>query len=80
MNLLLVWSHQAEIIIVKSRIQKPNNVAKVWIKTQIMGQGRRKKRRLWRISHAANNYKTITIHECIVSIGNYRFLFQQLEG
>ena len=42
LNLLLVRSHQAEIIIVKRLIQGRNNVTRVRIEPRPFGQGRRK--------------------------------------
>ena len=41
-NLLLVRSHQAEIIIVKRLIQGRNNVTRVWVELMICDQSRRK--------------------------------------
>ena len=42
LNLLLVRSHQAEIIIVKRLIQGRNNVTRVWVVPRSCDQGRRK--------------------------------------
>ena len=42
LNLLLVRSHQAEIIIVKRLIQGRNNVSRVRVEPRPFGQGRRK--------------------------------------
>ena len=42
MNLLLVRSHQAEIIIVKRLIQGRNNVTRVRVEPRSFDQGRRK--------------------------------------
>ena len=42
LNLLLVRSHQAEIIIVKRLIQGRNNVTRVWVEPRPFDQGRRK--------------------------------------
>ena len=42
LNLLLVWSHQAEIIIVKCLIQGRNNVTRVRVEPRSFDQGRRK--------------------------------------
>ena len=42
LNLLLVRSHQAEIIIVKRLIQGRNNVTRVQVKPRSFDQGRRK--------------------------------------
>ena len=42
LNLLLVRSHQAEIIIVKRLIQGRNNVTRVWVEPRSFDQGRRK--------------------------------------
>ena len=42
LNLLLVWSHQAETIIVKRFIQGRNNVTRVRIEPRPFEQGRRK--------------------------------------
>ena len=41
-NLLLVRSHQAEIIIVKRLIQGHNNVTSMWVEPRPFDQGRRK--------------------------------------
>ena len=40
--MLLVRSHQAEIIIVKCLIQGRNGVTRVWIEPRLFNQGRRK--------------------------------------
>ena len=42
MNLLLVRSHQAEVIIAKRLIQRRNNVIKVEVESRSCDQGRRK--------------------------------------
>ena len=42
LNLLLVRSHQAEIIIVKRLIQRRNNVTRVRVEPRSFDQGRRK--------------------------------------
>ena len=42
LNLLLVRSHQAGIIIVKRLIQGCNNVTRVWVEPRPFNQGRRK--------------------------------------
>ena len=42
LNLLLVQSHQAEIIIVKHLIQGRNNVTRVWVEPRSFDQGHRK--------------------------------------
>ena len=42
LNLLLVRSHQAKIIIVKHLIQGRNNVTRVWVEPRSFDQGRRK--------------------------------------
>ena len=42
LNLLLVRSHQAEIIIVERRIQRRNNVTRVWVEPKSCDQGRGK--------------------------------------
>ena len=42
LNLLLVRSHQAEIIIVKRLIQGRNNVTRVRVEPRLFNQGRRK--------------------------------------
>ena len=42
LNLLLVRSHQAEIIIVKLLIQGSNNVTRVWVEPRSFDQGRHK--------------------------------------
>ena len=42
LKLLLVQSHQAEIIIAKRLIQGPNNVARVRVEPRSCDQGRRK--------------------------------------
>ena len=51
-NLLLVWSHQAEIIIIKRLIQKLNNVTRLRIEPKIMWSRLSQKRRLYPLGHA----------------------------
>ena len=42
LNLLLVRSHQAEIMIAMRLIQRPSNVTRVWVETRSFNQGCRK--------------------------------------
>ena len=59
LNLLLVRSHQAEIIIVKRLIQGRNNVTRVRVEPRSFDQGRRKKRRLYPFGHAADSNEIV---------------------
>ena len=54
LNLLLVRSQQAEIIIAKRLIQGRNNVTRVRVEPRSFDQSRRKKRRLYLFSHTAD--------------------------
>ena len=54
LNLLLVRSHRAEIIIVKRLIQRRNNVTRVRVKPRPFDQGRHTKRRLYPFGHTAD--------------------------
>ena len=53
-NLLLVQSHQAEVIIIKRLIQGRNNVTRVRVEPMIMRSGSSKKRRLYSLGQAAD--------------------------
>ena len=54
LNLLLVRSHQAEIIIVKHLIQGRNDVTRVRVEPRSFDRDRRKKRRLYPLGHGAD--------------------------
>ena len=54
LNLLLVRSHQAEIIIVKRLIQGRNNGTRVWVEPRLFDQGRRKNDAFYPFGHAAD--------------------------
>ena len=54
LNLLLVRSHQAEIIIAKRLIQGCNDVTRVQAEPRSFDQGRLKKRRLYPFGHVAD--------------------------
>ena len=54
LNLLLVRSHQPEIIMVKHLIQGRNNLTMVRVEPSSFDQGLRKKRRLCLLAHAVD--------------------------
>ena len=62
LNLLLVQSHQAEIIIVKRLIQERNNVTRVWVEPRSFDQGHRKNDAITRLAMLpTKDYSTLNM-------------------
>ena len=72
LNLLLVRSHQAEIIIVKRLIQGRNNVTSVRVEPRSFDQGRRKNDAF---THSATLPTYSSVFYCIVSANDWLVSF-----